>query len=162
MFIEYSNEVWNTLFDQGKWAMSEGLRLGLSADKYIAQYRYYAKRSNEIFELATAVLSNNTINSKSFKIVRVLSTFTASTYATNIIISYLNQIGGKADTLGITAYFDCKQAGSGANAPFTAQKSIQDILAMCTSDIFNQVTDLLRIVKIAKNFNMTIQTYEGI
>ena len=69
VFVEYSNEVWNTLFSQGLWAKSEGLRLGLSTDQNTAQYRYYAKRSDEIFKIATAVLSNNTINSKTFEIV---------------------------------------------------------------------------------------------
>lgn len=141
--------------------MSEGLRLGLSTDKYIAQYRYYASRSDFIFKIATTVLSNNTINSKTFQTVRVLSTQTASPYVTNNIVSYFNQIGGKADALGITAYFDCNQAGSAVNAPFTAQKSVQDVLTMCKTDLVNQVTALKTIVEIGEKFNMTVQTYEG-
>ena len=142
--------------------MSEGLRHGLSTDKYIAQYRYYAKRSDQIFRIATAVLSNNTINAKQFSIVRVLSTFTASPYATNIIVSYLNQISGKADVLGITAYFDCGQIGNSANAPLTAQKSVKDIFTLCKNDIWNQVSSLKKIIAIGKSFNLTVQTYEGI
>jgi len=142
--------------------MSEGLRLGLSTDRYIAQYRYYAKRSDQIFRIATAVLSNNTINSNQFNLVRVLSTFTASTYATNIIVSYFNQIGGKADVLGITAYFDCGEAGNSVNAHLTAQKSVQDILSMCMNDVGNQVSQLQKIIAIGKKNNLTVQTYEGI
>jgi hypothetical protein len=73
----------------------------------------------------------------------------------------LSQIGGKADALGVTAYFDCKQAGNSANAPFTALKTVTDVLTMCTSDVANQVKSLLKIVQIARKFNLTIQTYEG-
>ena len=40
IYIEYSNEVWNTFFDQGKYAVAQATALGLSN-----YHKFYAKRS---------------------------------------------------------------------------------------------------------------------
>jgi len=48
-YIEYSNEVWNTTFDQHTYARNQGLNLGLDTDGYQAAIKYYAQRSTEIF-----------------------------------------------------------------------------------------------------------------
>ena len=46
--VEYSNEVWNTMFDQADYAGKQGLALGFSNDGYQAQLRYYAHRATQI------------------------------------------------------------------------------------------------------------------
>lgn len=51
VYLEHSNEVWNTLFPQGRFAQAEGLRRGLSTQAYEAGYRYHAQRSHEIFSI---------------------------------------------------------------------------------------------------------------
>jgi hypothetical protein len=55
VYLEHSNEVWNTFFAQGKHARERGLALGLSADASVAQYRYHSQRSLEIFDLWESV-----------------------------------------------------------------------------------------------------------
>ena len=48
VYVEYSNEVWGTLFPGGKYAQKMGLQLKLSTDPDDARFRYYFKRSNEV------------------------------------------------------------------------------------------------------------------
>jgi hypothetical protein len=40
IYIEYSNEVWNTFFEQGKYASARATNLGLAN-----YHKFYAKRS---------------------------------------------------------------------------------------------------------------------
>ena len=51
VYIEYSNEVWNSSFDQWDWANEQGAALGLSDEYGMAGFRYTAKRSAEIFKI---------------------------------------------------------------------------------------------------------------
>jgi hypothetical protein len=44
VYVEHSNEVWNTGFPQGRHATEQGLKLGLAADNATARYRYHARR----------------------------------------------------------------------------------------------------------------------
>lgn len=55
VFLEHSNEVWNTFFPQGRYAQERGLALQLSDDPAVAQYRYHSQRSTEIFRVWASV-----------------------------------------------------------------------------------------------------------
>jgi hypothetical protein len=49
IYIEYSNEVWNTVFEQHRYAVNMGRKMGLSENDFQAYARFYAQRSVEIF-----------------------------------------------------------------------------------------------------------------
>lgn len=141
VYLEYSNEVWNTLFPQGKHAQAEGLRLGLSTQPYEAGYRYFAQRSHEIFtiwkeEFATEIpLEMRKFNSASATaaptLVRVLSTFTVSPSVTRTLLSWLQRLGGEADAVGVTGYFDCGTIGDTQAVTMTET----DVHRMCIQGI---------------------------
>jgi hypothetical protein len=59
IYIEYSNEVWNNLFDQHRFAVSMGRRNGLSLNDFEAYARYYSQRSIEIFLIWKNVFSGD-------------------------------------------------------------------------------------------------------
>lgn len=53
-YIEYSNEVWNIMFNQTGWAEQQGRTLGWDD---FAGGKYYARRSSEIFKLFETVFA---------------------------------------------------------------------------------------------------------
>jgi hypothetical protein len=44
VYVEHSNEVWNGLFAQARYASERGKALGLASDDLTARYRYHALR----------------------------------------------------------------------------------------------------------------------
>lgn len=98
VYVEYSNEVWNSIFGQSEYARTNGVELGLSADSYEAQLRYHSRRSVQVFELF----------SKQFTVkgslVRVLASHAANAWASNTILDFENA-ASKADALAIAPYF---------------------------------------------------------
>ncbi len=74
VYIEYSNEIWNSLFAQTKYAGDEGLKRGYGDKHWEAAWRFSAQRSVEIFRLWE----------KSFggrgRLVRVIATQSANPY----------------------------------------------------------------------------------
>lgn len=48
IYVEYSNETWNTQFAQARYAREQGLKMGLDQDPYNAQLRYHGLRTAQI------------------------------------------------------------------------------------------------------------------
>lgn len=67
-YIEYSNEVWNSGFEQHRYASQQGLQLNLSNHPSEAAWRYTALRSTQIFSIFSNVFGNTQ------HVVRVLAT----------------------------------------------------------------------------------------
>jgi len=53
--IEYSNEVWNTSFNQSSYATSQGKARGYATGSANARSRFYAQRSAEVFQIFDSV-----------------------------------------------------------------------------------------------------------
>lgn len=102
VYIEHSNEVWNPLFPQGRFATEAGYALGLvsatckSSQGHCARVRYNAKRSEKIFAIWSQVWG-----SARSRLKFVLATQVVWQAATEDLLS-LGTMG--ADLLGITGY----------------------------------------------------------
>ncbi|MDX2111522.1 MAG: hypothetical protein SFY80_14925 [Verrucomicrobiota bacterium] len=51
LYLEYSNEVWNGMFDQATYAGQQGVALGLAAQTWEAAPLFYARRSKQLFQI---------------------------------------------------------------------------------------------------------------
>jgi hypothetical protein len=94
-------------------------------------------------------------------IVRVVSTQSVSSTATSYILSWLKSVGGTADVLGITGYFDCGGLGSSSNSGHSALLNVSQVFSACYNDIPNIVKSSLNMIKMAAQYNLSVQTYEG-
>jgi hypothetical protein len=59
IYVEYSNEVWNTIFKQHRYAVDMGRKMRLSENDFQAFARFYSQRSVEIFRIWTKVFPNS-------------------------------------------------------------------------------------------------------
>ncbi|MBI5834036.1 MAG: hypothetical protein HZB16_17215 [Armatimonadetes bacterium] len=98
--IEYSNEVWNSMFAQNRYAQDKGKELGLGPKErpWEGAGMYYARRSLEIFGICEKVFGGRD------RLVRVLAWQAASPWWVENIILPTENAGKNADALAIAPY----------------------------------------------------------
>lgn len=74
-YYEFSNEVWNTMFAQTRWAQERGVAAGLAERPWEAGWLYYAEQSLRLFDILDEVYEG-----ESDRYVRVVSTQAANTH----------------------------------------------------------------------------------
>ena len=127
VYIEHSNEVWNTNFEQTTFASNQGLALGFSTDPKIAALRYHAYRSVQIFGIWEAAFGSTD------RFVRVLASQAVNTGAAREVMDFQDAYLS-ADVYAIAPYFG-NELGSVDNAGNTVQMTVDEILDACEADV---------------------------
>jgi len=96
-WVEYSNEVWNSIFDQNDYAGKAGQRLKFADKPWEATWKFNAYRSVQIFKIWTEVYGGHE------RFVRVLASQAASAYVSDQILSFQNA-ADSADVLAVAPY----------------------------------------------------------
>ncbi len=173
VYIEYSNEVWNSGFAGYAYSISEGNRLGLNdipADAqqycdnlteekrlknirchgdYYARLNYYSKRAVEIFDLWEAEFGTG--NSR---MVRVLGSFIGDTILTKRMLE--NVPTNKIDSVAIAPYFfGCPYRDAPHNFCTDAQKVLTE--ATTVDDIFDIIDQTVAMDNDVKGIDGTIE-----
>ena len=154
VYIEYSNEVWNSQFTQASYAEQQGLASGLSTNNFQAQLRYYSQRSVEVFNIFSSVFAGDTN-----RLVRVLATQAGNSWTATQVAGWQNAYQS-ADAVAIAPYF-CNGAGVGDPAAILAMTADQ-LLDYCTNEI--TTTALSRMndnYAVISGFGLPMIAYEG-
>jgi hypothetical protein len=103
IYVEYSNEVWGTLFNGGKYAQKEGLRLGLAPGDAEARLCFYVKRSSEIFTIWKSVFGSAVTDRLEF----VYSSQSVQPYVSTLMLRCSVRLGVEtnATALATAPYF---------------------------------------------------------
>lgn len=96
VWIEYSNEIWNSMFEQHRYAQEQGERLGLGTE-FEAVLHFQSRRSAEIFRIFEEVLGNE-------RLVRVLAAQASNPWVAEQLLSF-EDTGRRTDALAIAPYF---------------------------------------------------------
>ncbi|MCB9029411.1 MAG: hypothetical protein H6619_00010 [Deltaproteobacteria bacterium] len=163
LYLEYSNEVWNPIFEQAHYAQQNGLALNLSSDPFQAQLRYYALRAMQIENLAGQVFSN-----QPGRLVKVLATQSGNPWTSEVVLTEAVK-HGSFDKLAIAPYFG---GGDTSNLDFANEQAVCDYLhnkinpafnvpesdLTFTNYIINQIT---KHKQHADNYGVELITYEA-
>lgn len=153
VFIEYSNECWNSIFSQANYCLQEGLKNGLATDGFEAQLKFYAKRSKEVFAIWYDVFAD-----QSTRISRVVASQASNVWVAETILSY-DDLYANTDVLAIAPYFGGFLGAPGALAP---NATVNDIIMQCRGDIVGPVTTWIKAHDVlAKTYNLSLCMYEG-
>jgi hypothetical protein len=106
VYVEYSNEVWNSGFEQSRWAGEEGKRLGLADKPWEAAWRYTARRSVAIFRIWEEAFGRGS------RLVRVVASQAANPYVSEQVVGFEDAYK-HADALAIAPYVTCNVAPNG-------------------------------------------------
>lgn len=153
--VEYSNEVWNMIFEQADYAGKRGLELGFSKDGYEAQLRYYAHRTTQILRLWEEVFDH-----EKDRIIGVYSAQSVNDWTSKTILSW-EGVQEHADVLAIAPYF-----GGGLGAPETATEisrwPLDRLFAELEKEIDGENKAFIQTqVGVARRYNLKLYAYEG-
>jgi hypothetical protein len=160
IILEYSNEVWNGIFQQSIYASERGEALGFTGQPWEQGWKYTAYRSAEIFSLFEAEMENDE------RLVKIIPSQTANPWLSNQLITYFNDpvfnpTGIEADALAIAPYF----AGSVANDIVLNNEvnsiTVDEIVARMEASLSRAKEDIANSLDVAKDNNLDLITYEG-
>lgn len=97
LYLEYSNEVWNSSFEQNHRAARKGRALGMAETDWEAAWLYTARRSVEIFSIFEDVFGG------AERLIRLLPSQAANPYVSEQILKY-EDAWEHADALAIAPY----------------------------------------------------------
>jgi hypothetical protein len=84
IYVEYSNETWNGMFEQTTYVQDRGEALGLDTNRWQAGQKYCSLRSVQIWEIFEEEFTDNS------RLVKVIATQSAGIGATNLRFDALN------------------------------------------------------------------------
>jgi len=123
LYIEYSNETWNFIFDQASYCRDKGLELGLDEDQYKAGFEFHVYAAVRLFEVFESVWGAGNPN-----LIKVLSGQAVNTWMTGVHLDALNNPVINPNNIRPTAYGIAPYFGNGQStiegAEGVVQKSI--------------------------------------
>tara|TARA_R110000851_G_scaffold229758_6_gene382495 strand:+ start:1 stop:1467 length:1467 start_codon:yes stop_codon:yes gene_type:complete len=143
LYVEYSNEVWNSMFQQSRDCQAQGLALGLGTSPFQARLNYQSRRSVEIFELFEAAYGSN------HRLIRVISSQSANPWVSEQLLSF-EDTSLVCDALAIAPYF----------GPLVTGANSQDILDMDFDELIEHVK-LVELPKAAVSMKESFGVAEG-
>ena len=152
-YIEYTNEAWNTIFDQAHYMKDMGLKLGLDEDRDKAGYKYYSFRSVQVFNIFEQEFRGTQ------RIVRVMGGWTGYTRLTEMLLGYRDAYK-KTDAFAIGPYF------YGSTAELKKVKSVNAIFKMLYDEKLPfSIPGVEKLVgkhaALAKSYGVSLIAYEG-
>ncbi|MBW2203781.1 MAG: hypothetical protein JRF52_06680, partial [Deltaproteobacteria bacterium] len=153
VYVEYSNEVWNSRFQQARYAGRVGQGLDLSKDPFEAGLFFYAKRAKEIFQIWEDVFGGPD------RLVRVLAAQSTNSWTSEKILGF-DKAYKNADVLAIAPYF-----GGNLGKPDTAvevvKMSLQGILDLCRVHMAIRHKEVAEHAAVAEKHGLDLIAYEG-
>ena len=160
VYVEYSNEVWNSQFAQTRysWDRAKVLGLGDPERPWEGGGMFYAQRSVEIFKIWEAVFGGLE------RLVRVLAWQSGNAWWMENIILPHNEAHTQADALAIAPYmgFNIKQEGDGLTADQVAAWSVDRVLDHMEEEALPKSIQSMQATQaVAIKYGLTMIAYEG-
>jgi hypothetical protein len=155
IYVEYSNEVWNLMFEQARHAQEQGMKLGLSAHAYEAQLRYYAQRTTEILSIWEDVFG-----AARERVIGVYAAHSANEWTSKTILTW-EGVKAHADVLAIAPYFG-GALGSPERAQEVGEWSIDTLFGALAEEVAGENSRLIRSqAELARQSGLKLVAYEG-
>jgi hypothetical protein len=153
IYIEYSNEVWNTQFQQHQYAGEQGQKLGLATRPWEAAWKYTGRRSKEIFTIWEEVFGSND------RLIRVLASHAANPFVTRQIIEQ-DEVYKQADVLAIAPYISMNTKAMDGDA--LAAMGVQGVLDKLENESLPRAIEYIRKHQaLADKHNLKLVCYEA-
>lgn len=158
--IEYSNEVWNSMFAQTRHSqeMAKQRDLGDPERPWEGGGMYYALRSVEIFDIWQEVFGGTE------RLSRVLAWQSGNTWWMDRIILPTGDAYRRADVLAIAPYvsMNVPPSGDGLTADEVAGWSVEQTLDWLQENALPKAVDgITRTKELAEEYGLQLMAYEG-
>lgn len=146
VYIEFSNEMWNAIFDQARWNFAEAERLGISFQEH------YAQQSLRMFAIWEDVFTG-----QQDRLKRVVGTQRTNYGVTAGILDHIPQ--GRADVLSPAAYFQITPHLDPAD--ITEDTPLSALFAAARLGIEDSAEQMAWQVERAEDHGLEVIAYEG-
>jgi hypothetical protein len=155
-YVEYSNEIWNGIFEQSTYASDEGTRLGLGADRFQASLLYGSRRSVEIFGIWEREFGG------ADRLVRVMASQAANSRVSEQKLGFEDAYE-KCDALAIAPYFGlCPSPTSTPSAQDVGQWPVGRVLDYLEGTALPEAIGWMRASKaVADRYGVDLIAYEA-
>jgi hypothetical protein len=155
VYVEYSNEVWNGIFEQAAYAARMGLDLGLSKNPFEAQLRYYSQRTSEIIRIWEDVFAEDRS-----RVIGVYATQGANPWTSSTVLDW-KDAKKFADVLAIAPYFG-NSLGDPTRQNEVATWSVDRVIEALRSEVESDNKKLIATqATIASERKLQLVAYEG-
>lgn len=157
VYLEYSNEVWNSQFKQHAYAAEQGRKLALAEKSWEAAWRFTARRSVEIFRLWEGEFGGRG------RLVRVLPAQAANSHVARQILDW-ERAGQHADVLAIAPYISMNipKEGRGLTAAEVATWSAERFLDYVETNALPEAVRWIQANrKVAAEHGLRLVAYEA-
>lgn len=159
VYLEYSNEVWNNLFAQTRYAQGKGKEQGLGAAErpWEGGGMYYTRRSLQLFAIFEQVFGGRE------RLVRVLSWQSGSVWWFENILLPTDGAAGKVDALAIAPYFGILAGPrSTPTAEVMAGWTVDQVLDQAeTVALPAAIKNMQAVKQLADQHQLALLAYEG-
>jgi len=157
VYIEYSNEVWNNMFAQTRFAREQGAAEGVGGTGDEHALRFYARRSVQIFAAFERVFGGRE------RLVRVLATQAGNPDGSAQVVGF-EGAGESADVLAIAPYlgFNVSQDAEAPTTKTVRGYDLDKLFSVLGAEVFAQSVQQMRTHKaLADTFGLALVAYEG-
>ncbi len=153
IYLEYTNEVWNTTFTHSEYTQKKGIEMGLSINAVEAGFEYYTIRARQMFEIWEQVFNGRE------RFVRVLGGWDTRLDVNRKLLNY-NDTYQHIDALAIAPYFGGNLKG------YRESETVDDIFRLTSEeDSYRSLPEVLAMVKqqarLADQYGVDLLAYEG-
>lgn len=153
VYVEYSNEVWNGMFAQHRYAAEQGERLGFDGKPWERAWKYTARRSVEIFAIWEDVFGGTD------RLVRVLPTQAVNLWSAKRIIGFEDAYK-HADALAIAPYLGWTPNESEADA--VVAMGLDGVFETLSRERLGEIAEVMRKNKaLADAHGLDLIAYEA-
>ncbi|KQS04185.1 hypothetical protein ASG11_07915 [Sphingomonas sp. Leaf357] len=149
-YVEFSNEVWNDAFQQGKTATERGRELYPNVDPAMANDFYYADRVRDVMSVWTRVFSG-----QPKRLVRVLANQTWPERADRALAH--KDTWRSVDALAVAPYFSTDPY----TLPGTGAVRVNALFARAPEIVGNAINQAVAAKKVAHKYNLPMVAYEA-
>lgn len=154
VYIEYSNETWNSIFSQAAYVIERGRALGLSDNDFQAGLFYHSRRAVEIFAIWEEVFGGTD------RLVRVLAAQAANPWTSEQVASF-EQAYRHADAIAIAPYFGHSHGDPAALAQ-TLALTPEALIDALRQEVQTETRAMIEGTgAVASQFGLAMVAYEG-
>ena len=160
IYIEYSNEVWNSFFAQGKYAIDQAKALNL-ANAHV----FYGTRSLQIYNIFTSVFGTSAASRLKLVIsYQAVSKWVADQIlTTTVLVNNVNvTVASVASVIASAPYYDCKSIGNTVNTAIVATQDASSVITTCQNQFSSLNSTLTTENTVSATYgNISMGAYEA-
>lgn len=156
VYVEYSNEIWNFVFEQTHYAGQEGKKLNLHEKEWEAGWRYGSMRSVEIFRIWRKAFGGTK------RLVRVMASQAANPYISETKLAFQGAYK-ECDALAIAPYMSLNVSpDSNPSAGEVARWSVDRVLDYLEKTSLPEAIGWMKSSKaVADKYGVELLAYEA-